>query len=88
MLLDASPFAENLAFMDKPVDLLYFATAPHGLVTPKHRWRAMTVNTDWFRFWLQDYEDSAPEKRDQYFRWRKLREQRDSNARKLRREER
>jgi len=82
-LLHASVFADNLAFLDKPVDVLYFATSPHATVTPKHRWRSMTVNTDWFRFWLQDYEDPDPEKRDQYFRWRKLREQRDSNARKL-----
>jgi hypothetical protein len=25
------------------------------------------------RFWLQDYEDPAPEKQAQYARWRKMR---------------
>jgi hypothetical protein len=32
---------------------------------------------DWFRFWLQDYEDPAPVKNEQYARWREPRKQRD-----------
>jgi hypothetical protein len=31
-------------------------------------------NVDWFRFWLQDYEDQNPAKQEQYRRWRALRE--------------
>ncbi len=37
------------------------------------------LTVDWFRFWLQDQEDADPAKVEQYARWRKLREQRDSN---------
>ncbi len=33
---------------------------------------------DWFRFWLQNYEDPAPDKTAQYERWRLLRKQRDA----------
>jgi hypothetical protein len=30
-------------------------------------------SVDWFRFWLQDYEDPDPAKAEQYQRWRELR---------------
>jgi hypothetical protein len=41
----------------------------------------MLRNLDWFRFWLQDYEDAVPEKEGQYARWRKLRELQCKNPR-------
>jgi hypothetical protein len=31
-------------------------------------------NLDWFRFWLQDYEDSSLDKRVQYEHWHVLRD--------------
>jgi hypothetical protein len=33
----------------------------------------MERNLDWFRFWLQGYEDPDESKRPQYVRWRALR---------------
>jgi hypothetical protein len=35
---------------------------------------AQTGNVDWFRFWLQGYEDPDPTKQSQYARWRGLRD--------------
>lgn len=39
---------------------------------------------DWFDFWLNDHEDPASEKAQQYEYWKRLREQRDSLARSRR----
>ena len=36
-------------------------------------------DVDWFRFWLQAYEDPDPAKSGQYRRWEHLRELRDAN---------
>jgi hypothetical protein len=32
---------------------------------------------DWFRFWLQGYEDPDPAKAEQYKRWRELKKMQD-----------
>jgi hypothetical protein len=72
-ITESGPFAEQLAAPGRPVEILWFGTAPHATITPQHRWRAMTVHGDWFRFWLQNYEDPDPAKESQYARWRKLR---------------
>jgi len=37
---------------------------------------------DWFRFWLQDYQDPDPAKTEQYKRWRGLRKLQEENERK------
>jgi hypothetical protein len=50
-----------------------------------HRDAAYRRNLDWFRFWLQDYEDAAPEKREQYERWQGLRKLQCANGRSMRR---
>jgi hypothetical protein len=31
-------------------------------------------NLDWFRFWLKDEEDPDASKKEQYARWRQMRE--------------
>lgn len=61
-----------------PADFLYFPHGDHVLVMPDERMASQGGNVDWFRFWLQDYEDPDPSKRDQYERWRALRQMRDS----------
>jgi len=38
-------------------------------------------SVDWFRFWLQDYEDPDPAKAEQYARWRELRKLQEQNDR-------
>ncbi len=35
---------------------------------------------DWFRFWLQGYEDPDPAKAEQYKRWRELRKLQPANV--------
>jgi len=34
---------------------------------------------DWFRFWLQDYEDPDPAKAEQYKRWHDLKKMQSEN---------
>ena len=57
----------------KPADLVYFPKGSHVLMKPSERNASQGGNVDWFRFWLQDYEDPAPAKTQQYRRWRELR---------------
>ena len=63
-----------LEAMHKPVDLIVLNTREHVLEDPVMRLAAQTGNVDWFRFWLQGYEDPDPAKQSQYARWRQLRE--------------
>ncbi len=42
----------------------------HVLTNPVQRFAAQTGTLDWFRFWLQYYEDPDPAKAEQYKRWR------------------
>jgi len=39
-------------------------------------------SVDWFRFWLQDYEDPDPTKTEQYARWRELRKLQEESEKK------
>jgi dipeptidyl aminopeptidase/acylaminoacyl peptidase len=61
----------------RPYDAYVFANETHIKWQPAHLHSIMRRNLDWFRFWLQDHEDVAPGKMEQYWRWRKLRERRD-----------
>jgi len=63
-----------LAGLERPVDLIILNTHEHVLVDPTMRLIAQGGNIDWFRFWLQGYEDSDPAKQAQYVRWRILRD--------------
>ncbi|HKZ77008.1 MAG TPA: prolyl oligopeptidase family serine peptidase [Pyrinomonadaceae bacterium] len=40
---------------------------------PKQSFYSMQLNLDWFNFWLQGREDPDPAKREQYVRWRAMR---------------
>jgi len=51
-----------------------FANEPHQKFQPRHKLSAYIRNVDWFRFWLQDYEDPDPSKASQYVRWREMRQ--------------
>lgn len=57
-----------------PTELYVFPDEPHIKVQPRHRLAVYHRNLDWFRFWLQAYEDPDPAKAEQYRRWRYLRE--------------
>ncbi len=56
----------------EPVEYFMLPNAPHNPVQPQHQYRLQTLSLDWFRFWLQGYEDPDPEKAEQYNRWRAL----------------
>lgn len=49
---------------------------------PQHKLAVAERTIDWFNFWLNDKEDSASEKTDQYQRWRALRRQQQLSAAK------
>jgi dipeptidyl aminopeptidase/acylaminoacyl peptidase len=66
------PYAA-LRYLHKPVDLIMLNTDEHVLTNPTVRMASQGGSVDWFRFWLQDYEDPAPDKAAQYTRWRELR---------------
>ena len=63
----------KLMRLGKAVEMHVFPDETHQFHQPIHRYVNFTRNVDWFRFWLQDYEDSDPKKAAQYMRWRKLR---------------
>ena len=54
-------------------DLYVFPNEPHQKFQPKHKLAAYERNVDWFRFWLQGYEDPDPAKRAQYAHWQETR---------------
>jgi hypothetical protein len=57
---------------DHRADLYVFPNEPHIKFQPKHKLAAYQRNIDWFRFWLQGYEDPDPAKRAQYAHWREM----------------
>jgi dipeptidyl aminopeptidase/acylaminoacyl peptidase len=73
------PYA-GLRFLHKPVDLIMLNTDEHVLTNPAVRMASQGGTVDWFRFWLQDYEDPDPAKTDQYARWRELRKLQEANV--------
>jgi hypothetical protein len=75
------PYA-GLRYLKKPVDLIVFNTDEHVLTNPAVRMASQGGSVDWFRFWLQDYEDPDPAKADQYTRWRALRKMQVGNENK------
>lgn len=65
-------FYMALRRLGKPVEQIIYPGAPHVFDRPSHRLASMERNLDWFRFWLQGYEDPAPAKAEQYRRWHTL----------------
>jgi hypothetical protein len=54
-------------------DLYVFPNEPHQKFQPRHKLAVYNRNLDWFRFWLQGYEDPNSAKTAQYTRWRSMR---------------
>lgn len=61
-------------------DMYVFPNEPHQKFQPRHKLAVYTRNVDWFRFWLQGYEDPDPAKATQYARWRSMRASKHRNA--------
>lgn len=70
----------SLKEQNKPVDLIYIRNGQHILQKPRNRVVSQQGNVDWFRFWLQGYQDPDPSKKEQYKRWEHLEELQDANA--------
>jgi dipeptidyl aminopeptidase/acylaminoacyl peptidase len=71
----------GLRYLRKPVDLIMLNTDEHVLTNPAVRLASQGGSVDWFRFWLQGYEDPDPAKAKQYNRWRELRKMQAENER-------
>jgi dipeptidyl aminopeptidase/acylaminoacyl peptidase len=80
-LLMWAPYA-GLHYLQKPVDLIELKSSEHNLTNPRMRMLSQGETVDWFRFWLQGYEDPDPAKAEQYKRWRELRKAYLENERK------
>jgi len=72
------PYA-GLHYLKKPVELVMLHTHEHVLTNPGARMASQGGSVDWFRFWLQGYEDSDLAKKEQYERWRGLRKMQEEN---------
>ncbi len=64
----------SLKELNKPVEMFVYAGEGHIKHQPKHRYEIYDRNLDWFNFWLQGKENSGPAKRQQYERWRAMRD--------------
>jgi hypothetical protein len=58
---------------DVPVTLDYYPDI-HNLLRAQDRKHSLNESLDWFRFWLQEYEDPDPAKAEKYAQWRHMRE--------------
>jgi hypothetical protein len=58
---------------DHRADLYVFPNEPHLKFQPRHKLAAYERNLDWFRFWLQGYEDPDLAKAEQYKHWEEMR---------------
>jgi dipeptidyl aminopeptidase/acylaminoacyl peptidase len=79
-----APYAE-LHHLKKPVEFIVINTvSEHVLTNPGARMASQGGSVDWFRFWLQDYEDPDRTKVEQYERWRGLKQMQAENEKKSR----
>lgn len=78
MLMEWETYS-SLRERHRAVDLIYIPDGQHILKKPLDRMASQQGNVDWFRFWLQDHEDPAPDRENQYERWEHLRELQDAD---------
>ena len=57
----AAEFYSALITQGKPVELVLFPEGQHILERPWQRAGSMQGSVDWFRFWLQGYENPSPQ---------------------------
>lgn len=73
------PYAA-LRYLNRPVDLIVVDSDEHVLTNPSAREVSQGSTIDWFRYWLQGYEDANPSKHGQYSRWKLMRTRREDAA--------
>ena len=81
-LLGEWEWFSGLSRLGEPVALIYIPDGTHLLEKPWERMTSQQGNVDWFSFWLTGYEDSGPDKAEQYARWRKLRKLQEENSKR------
>jgi hypothetical protein len=57
-----------------PVEWYVYPGEGHVKFQPRNKYFVYQRNLDWMNFWLQGKEDPDPAKREQYGRWRAMRE--------------
>jgi dipeptidyl aminopeptidase/acylaminoacyl peptidase len=72
MLADFETYI-GLHALSKPVDFIVLPNATHVVSMPVDLLESQQGDVDWFRFWLQSYEDPSPARAEQYRRWEALR---------------
>jgi hypothetical protein len=60
--------------LGKPEEFIIFPDGTHNLVKPWEQLTSQESAVDWFCFWLKREEDPDSAKREQYARWRAMRE--------------
>lgn len=55
------------------VEMYAFPHAGHWKFLPRQKLASYERDLDWFRFWLQGFEDSNAQKKEQYANWRLMR---------------
>ena len=65
-------FATALEEAHKPAEVVIYPLEEHVFQLPSNRVASAQRHLDWFRFWLQGYEDPGEEKAEQYRRWESL----------------
>jgi hypothetical protein len=66
------PLIRHMGEAKKPYDAYVFSGEAHIKWQPAHLHAIMRRNLDWFRYWLQGYEDPDTARREQYLKWRAL----------------
>ena len=72
--LRALPLWSAMRDEGKAIEMHVFPNDTHLLMQPIHTLVNFERQLDWFKFWLKHEEDPVPSKRDQYERWRRMRE--------------
>jgi dipeptidyl aminopeptidase/acylaminoacyl peptidase len=70
----------NLTRFNKPYEAYLYPRSAHYIQSPAQQFQVYRRSLDWFRFWLQGYEEPDPARAPQYERWRELRMRRVSQG--------
>jgi len=65
----------SLKELHRPMELVIYPGELHVINQPAHRYQMYERNVDWFKFWLKWEESPDPKKKEQFERWRRLREE-------------
>src|SRR3546814_16475880 len=58
---------------EQRADVYVFPNEPHIKFQPRHKLAIYERNLDWFRFWLQGFEDNDPRNAEKYAHCRAMR---------------